>query len=72
MLLLEVISGELDHSLGSARAKVMPDGQGHQGLGSDTAHWALPLWKCCPDTSASAPSLVGASFGAFEKVGDSV
>ena len=49
--------------LGSARAEVMPDGQGHHGPGSDTAHWVLPLWECCPDTSASAPSLVGASFG---------
>ena len=56
--------------LGSARAKVMPDGQGHHGLGSDTAHWPLLLWERCPDTSASAPSLAGASFGAFEKVGD--
>ena len=53
--------------LGRARAEVMPDGWGPHGPGSGSAHWVLPLRECCPDTSASALSLVMASFGCLEK-----
>lgn len=53
--------------LGSARAEVRPEGQGHRGPGSGAAHWVLQLWKYCPDTLAPALFLFMAGSGALEK-----
>lgn len=74
MLLLEVISGELDHWPweSQSRGAVMPEAWGLRGPGSGTAPWVLPLWECCPDTSASALSLAMVALGVLKKVGGDV